>query len=1042
VSSRSRIFWLAVCVLLGFTVVLGRLFHVQVVEHEVWAREARNLVRRSTFVPHRRGAIHDRRGREWVADEEAYELELTWRDFRRGHPVGQVWAARQQFLCDGISLARVASEIDRWALALVRLTPADLRAFARGARIRFGPAELPASAEPDVERRRPRASSIEFYVKALLGVQRSQRGAMDPDSDSDRFGHTYAQLFAEAQGCSVDEVEAGILTHVERSRADLARLAQLAVGEDPEPYPRLLALLDGVRVEVEDEIADTLFMKALGFGAWRVDRIRLSRIKLDWLRNALAWDEARLARWMASREELWERFAQGYLAEHVAAHSKVGSAGPVDRLLSAFAWAFEAREARGRGARAWRDVTRIVGLDSLPRLSAPAAGEGARDRVRPEVPVNVLPFQTLRELRAETEEEALVLLARASSQRAPAEAQGLELARRLRRTASSASPTYQLNELDAFEQILLEWHALVQDAIGRAFDGTGAPILEVDEEFVQATLEERAYVVRDRGSRPRRFVDEPGYELVQLVARYPERFAGFRSGTTTRRLARVLDDGGEQRGEPELLGELLIGKVRAPFLTTMLMQREREQQLRNYQMKREQTVEEVPIILELVSGFQLPDEQRGGTGIEGLFDEFLAGKNGFRETRGLQDRKDGNRAALDLPPRDGLDLVLTLDTELQRAAQRVLERPPPLPPSEDKPDRVWWRYPVGALCVITTDGEVLASASVPTRPGEVGPHQDGQRAVVAERTLRQPRFQPPGSVFKPFIAAWALEFAGLDPVTFRVPCLPTRDELPVYGRVHCWKSGGHGEGVDLHAALEGSCNCYFSRLGEALGTQDLRGLAHAFGFGRPTGVRSLFENPSDLLEHSQIQGALATDDELSDVVRQRLGNGLADVTATPLQVARAYAGLATGKLPQLTFLRRIGDSELGPVGEQLPFADETLSRIGRALERVVTHGTARNKGLDVHTLGFRVAAKTGSADYKQRGSVPVDPSAPLSAYEFEGGVRKHNWIAGWFPAREPQIVFVVYVHDTSTTSSHSTTHLASAFLASEEFQTWWREVGP
>ena len=47
-------------------------------------------------------------------------------------------------------------------------------------------------------------------------------------------------------------------------------------------------------------------------------------------------------------------------------------------------------------------------------------------------------------------------------------------------------------------------------------------------------------------------------------------------------------------------------------------------------------------------------------------------------------------------------------------------------------------------------------------------------------------------------------------------------------------------------------------------------------------------------------------------------------------------------------------------------------------------------------------------------------------------MRKHTWVAGWFPVEQPEYVFVLLVHDTSATSSHGAVQLASQFLKRPE----------
>ena len=91
----------------------------------------------------------------------------------------------------------------------------------------------------------------------------------------------------------------------------------------------------------------------------------------------------------------------------------------------------------------------------------------------------------------------------------------------------------------------------------------------------------------------------------------------------------------------------------------------------------------------------------------------------------------------------------------------------------------------------------------------------------------------------------------------------------------------------------------------------------------------------------------------------------------------------------------------------------------------MSRGSASGKGLSSESLGFRVACKTGSADI---GKGPV----PDGSGGWKEGMRKHTWVAGWFPVEQPEYVFVLLVHDTSATSSHGAVQLASQFLKRPE----------
>jgi cell division protein FtsI/penicillin-binding protein 2 len=163
------------------------------------------------------------------------------------------------------------------------------------------------------------------------------------------------------------------------------------------------------------------------------------------------------------------------------------------------------------------------------------------------------------------------------------------------------------------------------------------------------------------------------------------------------------------------------------------------------------------------------------------------------------------------------------------------------------------------------------------------------------------------------------------------------------------------------------------------------------------------------------------------------GNGLTVVEATPMQLARATCGLATGRLPELRLVRAIGENEVSPAeARALPLAEETLAFLRRALTDVthLSSGTA-SAALAPGVIGYSIAAKTGSADY----------TSSSAEGDQERRVRKHTWVTGWLPAEDPRIVFVVFVHDTTATSSHGAVYVARQILESSELVAWLASHG-
>jgi len=164
----------------------------------------------------------------------------------------------------------------------------------------------------------------------------------------------------------------------------------------------------------------------------------------------------------------------------------------------------------------------------------------------------------------------------------------------------------------------------------------------------------------------------------------------------------------------------------------------------------------------------------------------------------------------------------------------------------------------------------------------------------------------------------------------------------------------------------------------------------------------------------------------------RATNGLAVIEATPMQMARATAGLATGTLPELRLVSAVDGEELPRAGGRaVPVSARALDLVRAALLRVAQepHGTAYD-ALNARALGFTLAAKTGSADLYGRDD-----------RDAEGRVRKHTWVTAYAPPEDPAFALVVFVHDTSATSSHGAVWVARQFLDQPEVRAWLLEQG-
>ncbi|MFT5734113.1 MAG: cell division protein FtsI/penicillin-binding protein 2 [Planctomycetota bacterium] len=1091
-------------VLLGvcMTFLLARLWDIQIVQHEVWSTEAVNLVRSSGVDPYVRGALRDRHGSLITQDEEVYALEFVWRDFRRGHPLGQVAMMRSLMFMRPVGLDEARPTLGEAAVSYASLSPDQIDKFAEGRELEAGIDYVPALPAADDserlevarrERRGPRAGDLRYYILRMLRLDAKEIKRVNEAIEGGDTGLSYLELVADLRSQSVEEAREILRSSVIDADQSLTRLAEEIVWEEDDGAEgmgrvlkggdRLVGLIEARRREVDDDTADALFRIAAGFSSMRVSEENLARFDLRWLRAALDWDEQRLKEWELRRGGAFLDATESWMAGTMIARSKIGreEMWGADRVIAAFAHAFRTGgNAWAREHAAAQDWRKVNELDVISALSERLALDGDLPEQLMEAPV--FSFQTQELRTAGLEGAGLVLEAfRGTLMRAnrsprlagsPMDAslqdgtplmleRGAEwAASRILSVADENAREWDPVQEALFSALLAGGYDRLQRRLTRILDQAAG--LSPDEQrpfglgfgepFVEKALEARRYAIRDRGARAGVVGGEPSTELVLLVTRYSGDFAGFRVGSKTRRVPIAMGPDGETP-----LASKLIGAVRSPFLVEVMQRAPDREELADLKRKHRPLKEDEDRIKSLLSATLLGDESIGGAGLEAWFDEELSGTSGYHEVQGLQDRVEGNRAAIHRAKVDGKDVTLTLDIALQEAAEWVLQHPESPPLLADKNvDDLWFAGPVGAIVLATVGGEILAAASVPVKSGHpVSPaSEDEERSRAIDRTLVRPSGQAPGSVVKPLLAAYALEHLGLNPDEGLEYCdadrprpgtSPKSDKHAGYGVVNCNSRWGHthksDQKLDLMDSLKVSCNVYFAALGERVfDPQSMRAAYGMFGFGQPTGVRyddGRRNGITDDFRYSALSPLReeASDDVPTSVQRQYLGNGLVEVDVNVVQMARAYAALATGFLPNMTLVKNVGGTPVPRKIAALDISEKHLVLVREALNRVVNErfGTAHGKGLSEAELGFALAAKTGSADYKA-GIVPPRDKRGIALGSYIRGIRKHTWLAGWFPVEDPRYVVVVYLHDTSATASHSAVYVAGQFLKTDAVQ--------
>src|SRR5690349_10035271 len=355
---------------------------------------------------------------------------------------------------------------------------------------------------------------------------------------------------------------------------------------------------------------------------------------------------------------------------------------------------------------------------------------------------------------------------------------------------------------------------------------------------------------------------------------------------------------------------------------------------------------------------RLGDDGLGGSGLERTLDTLLAGRSGaavvLKDRAGREYESPARVIAAPVP---GLDIVLTLDAELQEIAQRAL-------------DDALRRMDADGGDVVMLDpttGEVLALAS-------------RTRESSARPSAFTDTFEP-GSIAKIFAAAGLLMLRRVSPADrvsgeggkWHLPGRTITDEEPQ-------------PSFTLADAIRVSSNIGIVKFAARLEPDEQYLALRNFGFGAPTGI----EFPAEAA------GRLRLPKEWQRPSAASLAMGY-ELSVTPIQVAAAYGALANdGVLLAPTLIREVRTAgrvlyRHRPEPVRRAVSPAVAAALRDLLRGVVESGT----GTEAALANFPVAAKTGTARRVVNGHyAPGDYTASFAAL---------------FPADTPQLVLVVKI---------------------------------
>jgi penicillin-binding protein 2 len=344
-----------------------------------------------------------------------------------------------------------------------------------------------------------------------------------------------------------------------------------------------------------------------------------------------------------------------------------------------------------------------------------------------------------------------------------------------------------------------------------------------------------------------------------------------------------------------------------------------------------------------------PEDYIGKSGVERLFEEYLRGENGRIEVERDARGRLGKVLAR-VPPKAGKDLIISVNHKLQMTAYELLK---------DKR---------GAIVALSPkDGSLLALVSSPAvDPNKylTGFSPEEWKALISDPKKpflnRAIQPYPPGSTFKLVTALAGLQSGAIRDPKSSVFC---SGSFPFGQKVfRCWERKGHGS-VDLFKAIAQSCDVYFYNLGLKLDIDFLAKVARSLGLGYPTGLGFPDEKPGIIPDRAWKKKRFKEDWYAGESIVVAIGQGY--VTATPIQMAKAYLVLANGGYKyKVSVAREVRDKNgtvlkrFEPIlEERVSIAPQHLSWLHEGLKQVVEIGT----GKSARVPGILVYGKTGTA---------------------------------------------------------------------------------
>lgn len=407
-----------------------------------------------------------------------------------------------------------------------------------------------------------------------------------------------------------------------------------------------------------------------------------------------------------------------------------------------------------------------------------------------------------------------------------------------------------------------------------------------------------------------------------------------------------------------------------------------------------------PDMLKDSTATYLAGDYMGITGLERQYEYYLRGVKGIRRVeKDILGRVIGsvNDGQLDVTPISGYDLFSTIDLDLQRYGEELMQ------------NKIG-----GIIAIEPATGEILAMVSTPTYdPGRlaIGTGRGQHYTELLNDTL-EPFFNrgiqaqyPPGSLFKPIVALIGMQLGVLSPDR-GISCqgayyLNGMRLTGCHNHAHCGS---------VSQAIQHSCNAYFVTVFREIidhyqeestprkGLDEFDAYLRNFGMGSQLGLDFPGEAPGNVPTAAYYDKVYANETGWKSIWVRSLGIGQGELLATNLQLANMAAAIANrGYFITPHLIRQMRDQN----GKKIPsplslkrrntgIDQQHFQPVIDGMEMVVQAGTGRG----AYIADIPICGKTGTAENTQRGG------------------KDHSIFFAFAPKDNPQIAIAVYVENS------------------------------